>query len=165
MLAAMPAAVSENTREKLFGAAHANRRCSERRAVRRLLPSSWNGRQEAWLRPCRRKAGTAGGKRLRNRQAIRERLSGQTRRLTGPGRRMRNRTMNAGSHEPAGMCETACKVRLRSGRAGPMRRASRCWTTHGAMAREVIDNASQRLSCPRQPRNGGRPTRPEQQKA
>lgn len=76
MLAAMPAAVSENTREKLFGAAHANRRCSERRAVRRLLPSSWNGRQEAWLKPCRRKAGTAGGKRLRNRQAIREKAFG-----------------------------------------------------------------------------------------
>jgi len=87
----MPAAVSENTREMLFGAAHANRRCSERREVRRLLPSSRKGGRKAWLRPGRRKTGTAGGKRLRNRQAIRERLSGRNRRLTGPGRRKRNR--------------------------------------------------------------------------
>ena len=165
MLAAMPAAVSENTREWLFGAAHANRRCSERRAVRRQLPSSRKGGRKAWLRPGRRKAGTAGGKRLRNRQAIRERLSGRNRRLTGPGRRKRIRTMNAGSHEPAGMCETVCEARLRPGGTGPMRRASRCKSTHGAMAREVVENASPRLNCPGQPRNGDRPTRPEEQKA
>lgn len=123
--------------------------------------------EAAFKQPERRTESVALAKQTEGRNGRREAATeppGDTGKAFGPepppdgtGRRKRNRTMNAGSYEPAGMCETVCKARLRPGGAGPMRRASRCWNTHGAMAREVVENASPRLNCPGQPRNGDRP--------
>ena len=101
-LAAMPAAVLENTPQDDFGLNLANRRCSERRNVSRsLLTAVEKEAGEAELR----RSGT--GRRNDKASKVvteppggRRRPQGLNRPPDGTGHRQGSRVMKAGSHEP-----------------------------------------------------------------
>lgn len=156
----MPAAASENTPDEVSGPKLANRRCSEWRAVRRS-PRRRSERTEG--KPgfdlAEQKSGTAMHRDGRGTAGRRERLQGRTHRPTGPEAEAWCATMNAGfsgSHW--------FKSGSRKGKGG----SPACWRqcagtrlarcdehhdagTHGAMAREVLVNASQRPRCVQEP--------------
>jgi len=95
------AAVSENAPQDGFGLNLANRRCSERRTVSRLL-HQWPEQAEGKWRftRCIRKVWNGRAElQSRNRQVVGRRSSDRTNCLTGPDAGKRCRAMKAGSSE------------------------------------------------------------------